>query len=194
MAKEEMTISGKDVANVASVTGKEIDHPLDRMLKFHSYMLDRARQETTTKDLADQISASKADAIFAAETEDDIWNAGSGGTVQGRDAVGLEVEVNSFRSVLSTRQDIENGNGYYISADATCLGGPEELLTKLGLRIGQEFALQTGADDIVFRLRAFEVRELLPIKGKIDGVKTQSGQTVLLFKRLPRRAVPATTA
>lgn len=163
------------------------------MAQFHAYMLDRAHQETTQADLAEQISASNMDAIFQAETEEEIWAAGNGGTVQGRDAEDLEMEVRSFRSVISTRQDIE-GRGYYITADATCLGGPEETLRKLGLSVGDDFAFQTGADDIVYRLRAFELREMFPVRCVVRGIKTSSGQTVLKLRPMPKRTVQGQTA
>lgn len=166
---------------------------LDRMAQFHAYMLDRAQTETRPDDIADQISASNMEAIFSAETEDGIWSAGTGGTVQGRDAIGLEMEIRGFRAVRSTRQDIE-GRGYYITADATCLGGPEDTLRKLGIGPGEDFAFQTGADDIVYRLRAFELRDLFPVKAMVGGVTTQSGQTVLKLRPQPKRARPGTTA
>lgn len=184
---------------------------IDRMEQFHAYMRDRASLEAQDRpaSLADEITAKNMDAIFAAaqkNLENDaldeaIWDAGSGGAIQGRDCVpdeggaGLEVEVRGFRADVSTRtfEDPETGEdnskGYYVTVDAVCLGGPRDVLRKTGLSIGEEFALQTGAMDVILRLRAFELRDRLPIRGVLVGVKTASSNKVLKLKPLPRRTV-----
>jgi hypothetical protein len=192
--------------NAKTLTGVEAS--LDRMEQFHEYMRRRAADEATQRpeSLAQEIAARNADQIFAAAMSengsiDDIWNAGSGGTIQARDCFnnegGLEIQIRSFRPDLSKRV-FEDGNeashGYYITCDATVLGGPASLLRQLGLSIGEEFALQTGADDIVFRLRAFELRNALPVSGVITGVKTSRDFNVVKFRPLPKRAQTGTVA
>lgn len=190
-----------EVANVAANgTGA-----IDRMEEYRAYMLRRA-QETgaNSKDLAQAISARNMHAIFAAETEEDIWAAGTGGAVQGRDAVGLELEIHDFRPVVSARvfdgEDEATRKGYYVSCDAVVIGGPADVLRKLDVSVGDEIAFQTGADDVEYRLRAMEVRGFLnPAEGKfirarVKGIDTASGNTVLKLEPIPVRAVPASAA
>jgi hypothetical protein len=154
--------------------------------KMRQYMLARAQMGQA--DRAADVLDTQVDRIIGAQTEKEIWDADAGGTVQARDAVGMEVEILSFEPVESTRQDIETRSGYYISMDAVCLGGPEEVLTKNGLEIGQEFALQTGADLIVAKVRAFEAQDLLPVRAVIVGITTQRGN-LLKLRPLPKRAI-----
>lgn len=166
---------------------------LDRMEQFHASMRQRAADEgNNAQEIREAISAHNADQIFSAAenpnaTAEDILNAGASGAVQGRDAVGLEVRINGFRVDESTRQDLEGTNGYYVTCDSVVLGGPEETLRKLGLDVGDEFALQTGADGIIFKLRALEMRGMLPVDVLIWGITTQAGNTVLRLKPVPRR-------
>jgi len=157
--------------------------PAQRMRQF---MLARAQMNRGER--ATDVLDTQMDRIIAAGTEQEIWDADAGGTVQARDAIGLEVEIHAFEPVESTRQDIETRSGYYISIQAVCLGGPEEILTKNGLTPGQEFALQTGAELIVAKVRAFEAQDMLPVKGVIVGVTTQNG-TLLKLRPLPKRTV-----
>lgn len=183
--------------------------PADRMEQFHTYMRNRAQVEAPdAKALAADISARNQEAIFAAAesgTDEDVWNAGTGGAIQGRSCVneegGLEIRIYGFRSVISTRtfegEDAETRKGYYINIDATVLGGPQSLLRQLGLSIGDEFALQTGADDIISRLRAFELRGKFENGGYLDarisGVKTSGDNVVIKLRPLPVRAVQGKT-
>jgi len=149
------------------------------------------------------------EAIFAAAekedgSEDDIWDAGSGGAIQGRDCVpseggsGLEIEIRGWRPDTSTRtfetdNDVDNSKGYYVTLDVVCLGGPRDVMRKLGLSVGEEFALQTGADDVIFRLRAFEVRGQrtgktpFPVRAVLVGVKTGKDNKVLKLRPMPAR-------
>lgn len=177
---------------------------IDRMEQYRDFMRRAATDSgVDSKALAAQISARNADAIFTAETEDDIWAAGTGGTIQGRDAVGLELEIFNYRPVLSNRlfdgEDEATRKGYYVSCDAQVIGGPADVLRKLDIAVGDEIAFQTGSDDIEYRLRAFQLRGFLDpatgktVKGRVKGIETSSGNTLLKLERLPVRAVPATT-
>src|SRR5262249_28148097 len=153
-------------------TGEIVTSPIDRMTVFHAYMLARAGEEAANRpdSLADEISARNMEQIFAAAekddgTEEDVWDAGSGGAIQGRNAIpdeggaGLEIEIRGWRPDVSTRtfedeSGEDRGKGYYVTLDCVCRGGPRDLLRRLALTVGDEFALQTGADDIIYRLRA----------------------------------------
>jgi hypothetical protein len=189
-----------EVANVTQNGGQ-----LDRMEQYREFMRRAARDSGADgKALAASISARNMDEIFTAETEDAIWAAGTGGTIQGRDAVGLELEIFSYRPVISTRvfdgEDEQTRKGYYISCDAQVIGGPADVLRKLDIQIGDEIAFQTGSDDIEYRLRAFQLRGILnpagnkTVKGRVKGIETSSGNTLLKLERLPVRAVPATAS
>jgi len=186
-----------------TVTAKELS-PLDRMERYREYMLRRATANgTDTKGLAQAISARNMHSIFAAESEEDIWSAGTGGAVQGRDAVGLELEILDYRPVTSARifdgEDEATRKGYYISCDAVVIGGPADVLRKLDVSVGDEIAFQTGADDVEYRLRAFELRGFLNpaegkfIKARVKGIETASGNTLLKLEPVPVRAAPSTT-
>jgi hypothetical protein len=210
------SIGEEDVAQV-NITGTGAVAQLDRMEQFHQYMRERAAHEAQNRPvtLAAEISGRNMEAIFAAAEKNpeddgdaDLWDAGNGGAIQGRACIpdeggnGLEVEIRSFRPDLSTRSfesdnDVDNSKGYYITCDCVCLGGPRDLLRKLGLTVGQEFAMQTGADDIIFRLRAFEVREQVtgkvkfPVRAQLTGIKTGSDNKVLKLRQLPVRTATA---
>ena len=157
------------------------------MDKFHAYMLDRAR---TQDDRGADVMRDQAERILTADSEDAIWDADTGGTVQCRDVPGLMVEIHSYEPVISNRTDIENSAGYYLSMNATVLGGPDEILTRNGLTIGQDIALQTGAALLMSKVRAMEAGGYLPMRTLIKEYPTQSGNTVLKFARMPRIAQP----
>jgi hypothetical protein len=155
--------------------------------RFHAMMLERATVEDNTDRAAD-IAEAQAERIMSAESLDDILGADSGGTVQCRDVPNTEWEVRSYRVVKSNRTDIDNSAGYYITMDAVCLGGPEDTLTRAGVTIGEQVALQTGAYLLMVKIRALEVGEFLPQRLYLLGTKTQSGYTVLKWTAPPKRA------
>lgn len=180
------TVTAADVQTVtpAAVATRPAD-------SYRAYMIQRAERESIGGDspeerrqAATEISASQIDRIFAGETEDDIWDADSGGAIQGRDIVGLEVEIHSMRLQLSDRFE---GAPYYGNLTATVLGGPREILGRTNLKIGSDFVLQTGAELILAKVRAFEAKGLLPVKAVIAGTETSSGNTVLKLTRIPER-------
>lgn len=161
---------------------------------FHRYMLDRANDENEQGGRADEIMAAQGERILSAETVDEIMAADAGGTIQMRDVPGTEWEIRSFRPVISTRTDITGGHGYYISCDATYIGGPDDIARKAGLEIGQDYALQTGADLVIYKLRAMEAGEYLPYKFLIHGITTAGGNTVIKLRDVPKRAEKGQTA
>ena len=161
--------------------------------RFRTYMVERAARESAAT--AEDVSANQIDKIFAVDDDDPtkaidgIFDAVSGGTIQGRDCVGLEVEIHSMRLQESDRFE---GSSYYGNLDITVLGGPREVLTRTGLTIGAQAVFQTGAEIILAMVRAFEARDLLPVPCVIAGTETSSGFTVLKLSRLPERSTPAT--
>jgi hypothetical protein len=180
--------SSNSPAPTATINGEV--QSADLVDKFHAMMLDRARNvDTSTR--SDEIKAQQAERIFSAKSEDDIWDADTGGGIQCRDVPGLMVEIRSYEPVISNRTDIENSKGYYITMDATVIGGPDDVLLRNGLKVGETIPLQTGADLLMFKVRAMEAGGYLPMRTVIVATKTQSGNDVLRFGRMPRMAQPA---
>lgn len=154
---------------------------------FRAFMLQRA-QESNARDRGREVMDAQLERIItAAEGPDDaaLWDADMGGALQGRDIEGLWVRIHDLESVLSTRDDLDNTNGWYVQMNVTCIGGPAEVLTRNGLAIGASFVLQTGAELIAGKVRAWEARGQLPVDGVILGATTSSGNTVLRLGRVP---------
>lgn len=156
--------------------------------QFHAAMRDRAA--FVSEDRADEIMTQQALLILAASETGDpdaIMRADMGGTVQARDAGSLEVEIHSMDPVISNREDIEGGHGYYVSMQTTLLGGDEDTLTKLGLQVGSDMVLQTGAELFVLKVAALEKAGALPYRGRVSSISTRSGNNVVKLSALPRR-------
>jgi hypothetical protein len=190
--------AGTDMATVTPANGNTPDTQevsgvtlaISAARRYQNYMLARARE--VTRDRAEEVSAGQMARILAVAeqddvTEEDIFNADQGGTVQARDVPGLEVEIHDMVPILSNRDDIANNKGYYISCNATVLGGPEDILSQAGLDLGADIVLQTGAPLMETKIRAFEARGMLPVKGVITAIRTGSGNDVLKFRPLPKR-------
>ena len=155
--------------------------------RFHAMMLERATVEDNSERAA-EIAEQQAERIMSAESLDDILGADSGGTVQCRDVPNTEWEIRGYRVIRSNRTDIENSAGYYISMDAVCLAGPDDTLTRAGVTIGEQVALQTGAYLLMVKVRALEVGGYLPQRLYLLGTKTQQGFTILKWTAPPKRA------
>jgi hypothetical protein len=139
-------------------------------------------------DFAAQVMQDQAERIFAAaETGDTskILSADMGGTIQGRDVPGTVWRIHNYRPVMSNRTDLEATHGYYLSCDATYLGGPKDTATRYGLVVGSNYALQTGAELAMFKLRALEAAEAFPCDLQVVGNKTGSGRTVIKLGEPP---------
>src|SRR5215510_7009968 len=154
--------------------------------RFHAYMLQRAADRSD--DRGSEVTDRQIEAIFtAADTGDTqaIMGADAGGTIQMRDAHYLQVRIYDMEPVRSNRTDLENSNGYYVSSNATVLGGPRDLLTRLAVQPGDKIVLQTGADLVMAKLRAFEANGDLPVDVQVTPFRTQSGFNVLKLTPLP---------
>jgi hypothetical protein len=129
------------------------------------------------------------DAAEAGKSTADILAADMGGTIQCRDVPGTTWTVRGFDVVKSNRADIENSHGYYVSMDATYLGGLRSIAQKNGLVIGETYALQTGADLAVFKLRALEATEAFPLNLSVIGTTTGSGRQLIRIGEAPENAI-----
>lgn len=160
--------------------------------KFHELM--RTRASLVSEDRGAEVMERQALMILAAiETGEvsEIERADMGGTIQARDVSGLEVEIRDFEPVMSRRDDIESAFGYYYSMNATVLGYSGEddtTLTRMGLEIGQDFILQTGAILFILKVAGMEMSGQMPYRGRITAIKTQSGNYVVKLYPLPKRA------
>ena len=181
----------KNVATTTT-TPSAVSNP-QLMARFHASMLQRATVEDNSDRAAD-ILASQAERIMTAETLEGIMGGDSGGTVQCRDVPNTEWEISGYHVVKSNRTDIENSAGYYISMDAVCLGGPEDVIVKAGIAPGDKVALQTSAALLMVKIRALEAGNFLPMKLLLLGTRTQSGNTVLKWALPPKRVESGRTA
>jgi hypothetical protein len=160
--------------------------------QFHATMLREAQQNAEREDVAQEVMESQLAAILGAKTREELWRADMGGTVQARDAHGLEVRITAMRADVSDRDDLDNTHGYYISyPDTVVLGGPADILTKNGLVVGQVFVLQTGAELFNAKLAMFRADNAFPIDGVIGATKTRSGNHVIKFWEMPVRTQPS---
>jgi hypothetical protein len=184
---------GGTVAENDAQTGTVTEmRPADRYRQMVSHF---AAQNRNSKDRSNEIMSRQIDAILMAGehgSEDDIWDADAGGTIQCRDADGLEVTIHDLEYVWSNRPDIDADA--YASMNGTVLGGPRDLLQRLGVQVGVDCVLQTGAEMFHAKIRAFQARGMLPISGVVTALETGSGNSVIKFLRLPERSVPGTTA
>jgi hypothetical protein len=140
---------------------------------FVDYLGRRAEADAAGNDAFD-ITSKQIDKIFDAETEDDIWDADEGGTIACQDYIGNLVRINSYRVMRSTNDEYDAALGVWVLIDC------------VNLETGDPVILNTQSPMIIAKLRAFETKNLLPINAKIDGTKTQNGNTVLRLKRAPK--------
>jgi hypothetical protein len=148
--------------------------------QFHGTMLERARQNGLSDEDKTQITADQIARIFAGDSTEAIWQADMGGTVQARDAHNMKVRILDFRPVVSTKE-FANSHGWYGTMNAVCLGGPMHILRACGLKVGDDFVLQTGADLFLAKVAAFESRDDLPLDGTVQATETASGNHVIKF-------------
>lgn len=150
-----------------------------RVETFHTRMIERARMTT---DRAAEVMATQGERILSATTVDEIWDADAGGTIQGRDVADTVWEIRGYQPVLSNRTDLENTRGYYMSCDAVYLGGPPEITRQFDLTIGEVYALQTGADLVMYKLAMFDAAKQFPIKVMFKSIPTQKGKLLKLVR------------
>ena len=173
-----------------STPGTVIDTPSSaKAERVREHLRQLATVQAADANDAADIEDRQVVGIMSATTIDEAWGADEGGAIQARDAVGLEVEIRSFRMLIGNDPGKKTRSGTYATADAVCMGGPADLMRKLGLAPGTEFALQTGAEKIVMKWLKFQQLDALPVRGVIAGIETNSGNTVLKFVRPPVRTV-----
>lgn len=151
--------------------------PYERFIK---YMQDRAETTGNQSDRGFDIAAGQMDKILAAETIEDIWDADEGGMISGQDLVDVEQRVREFVVLRSEREEFDTGLGVYLVVSAVRLAD------------GLAIVWNTGASGLIAKLRALEAKNALPVDCVIKGIQTNSGNTVLKLRPVPKRAVPGT--
>ena len=153
--------------------------------RVREHMRQLATVQAADSTDADEIANRQVVAIMSATTIDDVWESDQGTAIQCRDAIGLEVDIKGFRILIGNDPGKQTRSGTYVTMDAVALGGPVDLLRKLGLSPGTEFALQTGAELITTKLLKFQQLDAFPVRAVISGTETRSGNTVLRLTRPP---------
>lgn len=145
------------------------------------------RAEAETAGNSENVTARMIDQIMqaAAEgTEQDIWDADEAVMFGLQDLEGAELEIKDFVVLKSTDASMQTMLGVYIIGEATLLAdfGERNLTT------GETIVFNTGAPGVIAKLRAFEAKQLMPVRTLIKGVKASNG-TVLKLRPIPNRAV-----
>jgi hypothetical protein len=148
--------------------------------QFHATMLERAQKNGMTDEAKQKITADQMAAIFNATSEQEVWQADMGGTIQLRDAHGLKVQILDFRPDVSNKE-FANSHGWYGTMNAVCLGGPMHVLRQHGLSVGDHCVLQTGADLFLAKVAKFDAEGALPKAGYVEAIETAAGNHVIKF-------------
>jgi hypothetical protein len=137
------------------------------------------------------------EAILAAESEDEMWEADEQGSLGGRNLADVEQEIQDFEVKFSNRQDIdtifigpETGRKMYVLIRAVRVSKSSEMPS---IAVGEEFVYNTSAPALVAKL--FWARGHGKVPGwqaVIRATDLGGGQAVLKFKPLPERPAKAT--
>jgi|SRR5271169_4062566 len=155
--------------------------------RLTDYLARRATDEGGTR--AYDVAASQLDKILVANTDDEIWEADSGGTVGGRDFENVECRWHSF-TVHPSGNTMNAPLGHYIIISATVLVDTND---KVLYHPGDDVLVNTGSPLIIGKMRTFEAKGRLPVDGVIRGYDAPAGR-VLKLRPLAARPVPVTAA
>jgi hypothetical protein len=182
MAKQETG----EVSTTASANGAiDKNRPTG---KFIDFLAREAERQGHTRSF--DVMASQLDRILAGESEQEIMEADLYGTRQGKDLVGLEMEIPDQEiRVAPSSPEFDAPLEHYVQFTAIALIDYDESR----LTVGEEFLLSTGAPLLIGKLMTWKARNMLPQKVTIKAVKAPEG-SVLKFVGIPRRAVPAESA
>jgi len=149
--------------------------------------LVQGRAELDASFDAQEIAEAQLATILRAKNEDELFAAMELAGVSGlRDMEdGAEIEIRGYRFLRGMNEDFANRLGVYVIMDC------------VSLETGAEFPLNTGIERIIGFLRMVESGDaglMFPVSVRIKKSTTASGNTMVTFKRLSKRAVPSTTA
>lgn len=156
------------------------------LAQFTRYLNDRAELDREFSG-ADELSANQMETILRANSEDALWTAMENAGVPAlRDLDdGTEIQINGFRILAGNNQEFSNRFGVYVIIEAQ------------SLESGQEMQLNTGVERVIGFLRMVESEQAgikFPVEVRVKKTTTGSGNTLVTFARVPKRAVRVKTA
>lgn len=154
--------------------------------RFKANLAARAAEletdEVARRARSEEIISSQANRILNASSVDDIWNADKGGTVSGKDMVGVEIEIRGY--VLAPSDDEYEGSDVYVNIDAVLMQDHE------ARHPGEEIVVNCGAPLVVTKLEMFRSVDAFPIEAVL---RSYGKRGVLKLEPAPRRATRSTT-
>lgn len=178
MADEATPAKVDDATNPANVDNRV-------STRFRSWVKQQAEQNREDNW---EVTARQLDKMLTAETFDEIMESDEGGTYQGRDLVGIEIEVPDQRfDYRPSSEEFDAALGAYIQFTAIALMEYDEQ----GIQPGETILISTGAPLIIGKLRTLQANGFLPAHLKIV---LGGGKGVLKLAKAPKRSVPSTTA
>ena len=173
-------------ATTTSTTNGQIDVSRPTM-KFIEFLRREAERQGESRSF--DVMANQLDKILTAEDEE-IMDADLYGTRQGKDLVGLELEIpDQDIRIAKSSSEFDAPLEHYAQFEAIALiDYPDSRLS-----VGEQFLMSTGAPLLIGKLMTWKARNMLPRQALIFSVKAPEGY-VLKFKDIPRRAVPGQTA
>lgn len=160
--------------------------PFDR---FVGQMSMEAEIDMAEADANSGTTAATVERILAAETEEEIWNAGDLVNIGGRDIADVEITVTGFATRYSAGNQTPSGEeiqSKFMDANGR---GMYLLVTAYRMEDGVEFVFNTSAPDIVPKLIRFRDMGKFPLNCVIRARELGGGKKYLLLKPVPKRAV-----
>lgn len=147
---------------------------------FVQYVQDRAQVEASIA--GQELADTQLEEILSAVSEDDLFTALN---IQGITALkdlaeGTEVQINAYHLVRGNRDEFSNRLGVFAVIQAQLLAD------------GTNLTLDTGVERVIGFLRMVEsgkTGQEFPVQVRIHKITTGSGNVMVTFQKVPRRAV-----
>lgn len=148
--------------------------------QFLEYVQGRV-QESDDYQVADELATEQVERIATAESLDEIFDAMRLQGLTGlRDLEnGTEFEIRGFRLIRSTRDDISGRAGVYAIIDT------------IDLFDGKEMPVDTSIERVLVFLIKCEQLNMFPVQVRLLKKTTQSGNDMITFAPLAKRAEKA---
>jgi hypothetical protein len=140
--------------------------------------------EVNAADNADEIDEIALRQLMDAESSEDILATDLGEMLNGEDLIDVEQQINGFKLLPSNNDEFDNGYGVWALITSTALSGDHA---------GEDIVWNTGAKDIIRKLRMHEVRGL-PLPACVIRGQAASKGTLLLLRAIPKRVTAGSTA
>lgn len=148
--------------------------PYDEFLQF----VQARVEESEDYQIADELATKQVEQIAVADSLDGLFSAMRVAGLTGlRDLDnGSEIEIRGYRLIRSTRDDISGRAGVYAILDAVDLYDDREL------------PIDTSIERVLVFLIKCEQLKKFPVKVKVLKKTTQSGNELITFAPLPKKA------